>query len=162
MTRALILLGITALACRGKDSAKPATPGSAEAPVAAAPAPAPAPAPALPPATRATTEKPVLPAIVAPGSGALTDRFATEEIDPEWREKTEAALKKRYAKMEHPPSDTECKRDICRLTLAGSPQDLAAAIDELQALNDTSQSLLLTRPEPSKIVAYLVFERAAP
>lgn len=151
MTRALILLGITALACRGKDTPKPATPGSAAPPVAVAPV-----KPSPPP------EAPELPMYGSGGGGpasSIVDRFAVEQVDASWKSHTEADLRARYAKMRHPPSETECRTDMCRLTLTGSEGDLAASVDELEALHDTAQSLMLTRPEPTKIVAYLTFER---
>ena len=153
MTRALILLGITALACREKDPPKPATPGSAAAPVAVT-APK-----ASPPA-----ERPELPVFGsgAGGSASIGDRFAAEEIDASWKSHTEAKLRGSYAKMHHPPSETECRTDMCRLTITGTEQDIAASVDELQSLHDTAQSLMLTRPEPGKIVAYLQFERNVP
>ena len=150
MTRALILLGITALACREKEPPKPATPGSAAAPAHVAGTPAPAP------------EAPELPVFGTGGggSGTLADRFSAEEVDASWKAKTESALHARYAKMRHPPNETECRTDMCRLTITGSEQDLAASVDELQGLHDTAQSLMLTRPEPTKIVAYLQFDRS--
>lgn len=150
MTRALILLGITALACREKEPPKPATPGPAAAPVHSAAKPAAAP------------EAPALPVFGSGGggSGTLADRFSAEEVDASWKAKTESDLRARYAKMQHPPNETECRSDMCRLTITGSEQDLAASVDELQGLHDTAQSLMLTRPEPTKIVAYLQFDRS--
>jgi len=152
MTRALILLGITALACREKDPPKPATPGSG----AAAPTPVPAPPPA------ASTERPELPTFGSGGGGSasIVDRFAAENVDASWKKKTESELRARYGKMQHPPAETECRTDMCRLTITGSEQDIAASVDELQSLHDTAQTLLLTRPEPTKIVAYLQFDRS--
>jgi hypothetical protein len=154
MTRALILLGITALACRDKDPPKPATPGSA-APV--------APHTTAPPATHATDERPELPTFgSASGSATATvaDRFSSQDVDATWKARTEADLRKHYAKMKHPPAETECRADMCRLTLTGSDEDLAASVDELQSLHDIAQSMMLTRPDPTKVVAYLTFERA--
>jgi hypothetical protein len=151
MTRALILLAITALACREKDPPKPATPGSA---ALAQPHVA-----VQPPA--AAGEAPELPMFGSGGGGSasLVDRFAAEEIDASWKSHTEASLRARYAKMQHPPAETECRSDMCRLTITGTEQDIAASVDELQSLHDTAQSLMLTRPEPTKIVAYLQFDR---
>jgi hypothetical protein len=157
MTRALILLGITALACRDKDTPKPATPGSA-APIAVAP-------PRVAISPNPPAERPELPTFgsAAGGSGAsVGDRFAAEEIDASWKSHTEASLRASYAKMHHPPSETECRTDMCRLTITGTEADLAASVDELQSLHDDAQTLMLTRPEPTKIVAYLQFERNAP
>jgi hypothetical protein len=151
MTRALILLGITALACREKDPPKPATPGSAAAPVAVAPA--------RPSAPAAPPELPMFGSGGGGSAASVVERFAAEDIDASWKSHTEADLRARFAKMRHPPSETECRTDMCRLTITGGEGDLAASIDELQALHDTAQSLMLTRPEPTTIVAYLTFER---
>ena len=153
MTRALILLGITALACREKEPPKPATPGSAAAPAHVAARPAAAPQ---------APQAPALPVFGTGGDGSGTpaDRFSAEEVDASWKARTESDLHARYAKMHHPPAETECRTDMCRLTITGSEQDLAASVDELQGLHDTAQSLMLTRPEPAKIVAYLQFDRS--
>ena len=150
MTRALILLGITALACRGKDPPKPATPGSAV----VAPAPTPAPKPRA-------DKAPELQGSFGtdPQAGVnVAERFDKEDVDAAWKSRTEADLKKRLAG--HPPAATECRASICRLTITGSEADIAASIEELQSLHDAAQSLVLTRPEPTKIVAYLTYERA--
>ena len=95
-------------------------------------------------------------------SASVIDRFAAEPNDAAWKSHTEADLRARYAKMRHPPSETECRTDMCRLTITGDEGAIAASVDELQSLHDTAQSLMLTRPEPTKIVAYLVFERNMP
>ena len=150
MTRALILLGITALACRSKDPPKPATPGSA----AAAPA---QPAAPQPRADKAPELQPTFGMDPQAGSN-VEERFDKEDVDAAWKSRTEADLKKRLAK--HPPAETECKASMCRLTITGSEADIGAAMDELQSLHDAAQSLVLTRPEPTKIVAYLTYERA--
>jgi len=96
----------------------------------------------------------------AGGSASLVDRFAAEDVDASWKKKTESELRAHYAKMQHPPAETECRSDMCRLTITGTEQDIAASVDELQSLHDTAQSLMLTRPEPTKIVAYLQFDRS--
>jgi hypothetical protein len=154
MTRALILLGITALACRSKEPPKPATPGSAVAPA--------APTAVAPPATHVADDRPELPVFgSASGSatGTLADRFSTEEVDASWKAKTEKELRAKYSAMKHPPAETECRSDMCRLTLAGSDDDVAAAVDDLQSLHGIAQSMMLTRPDGTKVVAYLTFER---
>ncbi len=149
MTRVLILLGITALACRDKEAPKPATPGSA---ASATPASAPV---ARPRADKA----PELPAFGSDMAGSnVADRFKSEDVDAVWQSRTEADLKKRLAK--HPPNDLECKASICRLTITGSEAEIGAAMEDMQALHDAAQSLVLSRPEPTKIVAYLTYERA--
>lgn len=149
MTRALILLGITALACRDKEAPKPATPGSA---AVATPATASAPKPRA-------DKAPELPAFGSDtGSVNVAERFKSEDVDAVWKSRTEADLKKRLAK--HPPNDMECRASICRLTITGSEADIGAAMEDMQALHDAAQSLVLSRPEPTKIVAYLTYERA--
>ena len=150
MTRALILLGITALACRDKEPPKPATPGSAVATQAAPTAPKPR-------ADKAPELQPTFG--TDPQAGVnIAERFEKEDVDAAWKSRTEADLKKRLAG--HPPVATECKASICRLTITGSEADLGATMDQLQSLHDAAQSLVLTRPEPTKIVAYLTYERA--
>lgn len=150
MSRALILLVLTALACRGKDAPKPA--------------------PAAPPAPKGSAapvaaERPELPVYGsgAGGSGSIGDRFATQEVDPSWKAQTEEQLRDRFAKMKHAPTDIDCKSSLCRLTIAGSEGDVAASVDELQALHDQAQSLLLSTPvkegDRVKVTAYLQFER---
>lgn len=151
MTRALILLGITALACHDKEAPKRLTPGSA------APPPVPtAPAPkALDP-----DNGPALPnSLPAEGSGTPSDRFGAQEIDTAWKSRTEGELRRRYAKMKHAPAETECRLDMCQLTITGSPEDQQATIDELESLHDMPARMLLTRPTPDKTLAYLQFER---
>ncbi|MBV8758240.1 MAG: hypothetical protein JO257_13220 [Deltaproteobacteria bacterium] len=150
MTRVLILLGITALACRDKEAPKPATPGSAAVAV-SAPAPVPKP--------RADKAPELLPGF---GSDKVAvnveDRFKNEDVDVAWKSHVEADLKKRLAK--HPPSELECKASVCRLAITGSEADISAAIDDMQSLHDAAQSLTLSRPDPTKVVAYLTYERA--
>jgi len=160
MSRALILLAVTALACRDKEPPK----------VAPAPAPAgsAAPAPvvkASPPPT--TTAAPALPAFgSAAGSGTIGDIFAAEEVDTSWKTQTESDLHARFKKMKHAPTDLDCKTSLCRLTIAGSDADVEATVDELQAQREQSQSLLLTAPvkdgDHLKVTAYLQFDRTAP
>lgn len=150
MTRVLILLGITALACRDKEPPKPATPGSAATVVAQ-------PATPKPRADKAPELQPTFG--TDPHAGVdVAERFKNEDVDAAWKSRTEADLKKRLAK--HPPAETECKSSVCRLTITGSEADMSAALDDLQALHDAAQSLVLSRPEPTKIVAYLAYERA--
>lgn len=149
MTRVLILLGITALACRDKEAPKPATPGSAALA---------APAPTATPKSRAD-KAPELPAFGSDnGSISVAERFKKEDVDTVWKSRTEADLRKRLAS--HPPSDVECRASVCRLTITGSEADIAAAMEDMTALHDAAQSLVLSRPEPTKIVAYLTYERA--
>jgi hypothetical protein len=150
MTRALILLGITALACRDKDPPKPATPAAAVT----------APATPAAPQPRADKSPELLPSFgTDPHAGSnVAERFQNEDVDAAWKSRTEADLRKRLAK--HPPAETECKASMCRLTITGSETDVSAAMEDLQALHDAAQSLVLTRPEPTKIVAYLTYERA--
>jgi hypothetical protein len=160
MSRALILLAVTALACRGNEATKPAPAGSA--------APAAAPPPvvkASPPP--ATTARPELPAFgSAAGSGTIGDIFAAQEVDTSWKAQTENELQTRFRKMKHVPTDIDCKTSLCRLTIAGNDADVEATVDELQALRDRSQSLLLTAPvkdgDHLKVTAYLQFDRTAP
>jgi hypothetical protein len=159
MRRALILLAVTALACRDKDAPKPAAAGSA-APTGSAAGSAvavPGPAPA----------RPELPAFgSAAGSGTIGDIFAAEQVDTSWKAKTESDLKSRFAKMKHAPTDVDCKTSLCKLTIAGSETDVEASVDELQALREQAQSLLLTAPvrdgDHMKVTAYLQFDRTAP
>lgn len=89
---------------------------------------------------------------------SVQDRFKAEDVDDVWRSRTEADLKKRLAK--HPPRELECKASMCRLTITGSEAEVGAAMDDLQALHDAAQSVVLTRPDDKKIVAYLTYERA--
>ena len=168
MRRALILLAVTALACRDKDAPKPPPPPPV-APVGSA-------APAVPVATTtggaatAAGPRPELPAFGSGsglGSGSIADQFAADPIDPSWKSRTEGDLKRAYAKMKHPPGETECHTTLCRLTIAGSETELEASVDELQALREQAQSLLLTAPVKDgdgrmKLVAYLQYERATP
>jgi hypothetical protein len=155
MRRALILLAVTALACHDKDAPKPAPTGSASgAPVGSAAA---VPAPA----------RPELPAFgSASGSGTIGDIFAAEAVDTSWKAQTESDLHARFAKMKHAPIDVDCKTSLCRLTIAGTESDVDASVDELQALRDKAQSLLLTAPvkdgDHVKLTAYLQFDRNAP
>jgi hypothetical protein len=150
MSRALILLALTALACRNKDAPKPAP--------AAPPAPTGSAAPTA-------AERPELPVYGsgAGGSGAIGDVFATQQVDPSWKAQTESTLRDRFAKMKHAPTDVDCKTSLCRLTIAGSEADVAASVDELQGLRDRAQSLLLSTPvkegDRVKVTAYLTFER---
>ena len=157
MRLALILFAITALACRGKEAPKPsAAPGAPAKPAATAAAPS---APSAPPA------RPELPTPgSAFGSGTIADQFAADPVDSMWKSRTEGDLKRAYAKMKHPPLETECHTRLCRLTIAGSESELEASVDELQVLRDQAQSLLLTAPVKGadgqmKVVAYLQYER---
>ncbi len=148
MTRALILLGITALACRDKEAPKAATPGSAAVATPGSAAPA----------TPRSDKAPVLPAFgSAMGSGSVEDRFKAEDADPVWKQHTEADINALLAKHH---ATTECRASICRLSITGDEAEISAAIDDLQVFHDHAQSLVLSRPEPTKIVAYLTFERA--
>src|SRR5579859_1553757 len=82
MTRVLILLGITALACRDKESPKPATPGSA---ATATPA-----APTAPHAVRADKAPELLPSFGSGVSAAnVAERFDHEDVDTAWKSRTE-------------------------------------------------------------------------
>ena len=156
MRLALILFAITALACRDKEAPKPS------------PAPA-APATAKPAATAsAPSAPPAPPELPTPGSafgsGTIADQFAADPVDSMWKSRTEGDLKRAYAKMKHPPLETECHTRLCRLTIAGSESELEASVDELQVLRDQAQSLLLTAPVKGadgkmKVVAYLQYER---
>jgi hypothetical protein len=157
MRLALILFAITALACRDKEAPKP----SAAAPAPAAPA-KPAPTASAPSAAGARPELPT------PGSayssGTIADQFAADPVDSMWKSRTEGDLKRAYAKMKHPPLETECHTRLCRLTIAGSESELEASVDELQVLRDQAQSLLLNAPVNGAdgqmmVVAYLQYER---
>ena len=142
MRSGLILLGITALACKGKDA--PPAPGLA---VAGSDAPHVTPGPTVVP--NAAPDKPVLPAVRAPrgsGSPPANDDFAAEKIDPDWKRSTESHLKAQFATLDQKPSDIDCKETICELTFAGSQEDLSAAMDELPKLQDEAQSVLLGAP----------------
>jgi len=162
MSRALILLAVTALACRDKEPAK----------VAPAPAPAGSAAPSAAPVVKAsppstTTPAPTLPAFgSAAGSGTISDIFAAEQVDTSWKAQTESDLRTRFKKMKHAPTDVDCKTSLCKLTLAGSEADVDASVDELQALHEQAQSLLLTAPvkdgDRMKVTAYLQYDRTAP
>ena len=137
MRRALILLGITALACRDKEAPKP-------------PPPAPAPATAATacrsaaPKPRPPTRPPELPAFGSGvGSAARSiagpvrgrrDRSVVEVAD---RGRPQAGVRE----VKHPPSETECHATLCRLTIAGSETDSRGELDELQALREPAQSL---------------------
>lgn len=149
MRPALILLVLTTLACRDKSAPKPAPVASA--PVAKGSAVAP--------------ERPEIPVYGSGGGGsaAVGDAFAAQEVDAAWKAQTENELRGRFSKMKHAPSDLECRTTMCRLTIAGSEPDVAASVDELQALRDQAQSLLLTAPQKNgeqvKVTAYLTFER---
>jgi hypothetical protein len=164
MRRALILLAITALACRDKDAPKPS-------PQAAPAAPPPPAAPVAVGSTpSAAPERPVLPAAGSGsglGSGTIADQFAADPIDSMWKSRTEGDLKRAFAKMKHPPKEAECHTTLCRLTIGGSEAELEASVDELQALREQAQSLLLTAPVKDgdgrmKLVAYLQYERPNP
>jgi len=166
MRRALILLALTGLACRDKDAPKPAP-----APATAQPASA---VPAAPGTTHsapsAAPERPTLAAFGSGsglGSGTIADQFAADPIDSMWKSRTEGDLKRAFAKMKHPPTDTECHTTLCKLTIAGSEADLEASVDELQALREQARSILLTAPvkDPDgrmRLVAYLQYERPNP
>lgn len=149
MRRALILLVLTALACRDKSAPTPTAVASAPATKGSAAAP----------------ERPELPVYGsgAAGSGTVGDQFAAQEVDAAWKAQTESELRGRFAKMKHAPSELDCKSSLCRLTIAGSETDVAASVDELQALHDQAQSLLLSTPvkdgDRVKVTAYLQFER---
>jgi hypothetical protein len=151
MSRAPILLVLTALACRDKDAPKRAPVTTPPAPVAKGSAVAP--------------ERPELPEFGGGGggSGTIRDRFATQEVDATWKAQTEHELRGRFAKMKHAPSEIDCKASLCRLTIAGSESDVAVSIDELQGLRDQARTLLLTTPvkdgDQFKLTAYLEFER---
>jgi hypothetical protein len=158
MRRAPILLAITALACRGKETPKPA-PAPPAAPPAAAPVTASTP--------NVAHDKPALPAVTAaaPTSGKIADQFAADPVDATWSGKTEGELHATFAKMKHPPGEAECHSRLCRVTIAGNETDVAASVEELQALQGKAQSLLLTAPVKDadgklKLVAYLQYERA--
>ena len=160
MRLALILFAITALACRDKDAQKPPPPP-----------PAPAPEPVKPAPTASTPnaapERPVLPTAGSGsglGSGTIADQFAADPVDSMWKSRTEGDLKRAFAKMKHAPTDAECHTHYCKLTIAGTENELEASVDELQSLRESAQSLLLTAPVKGadgkmKVVAYLQYER---
>lgn len=161
MRRALILLALTALACRDKEAPK-----SSSSPAPAAPAAKAGPA-AVASAPSAAPDRPTLPTFGSGsglGSGTIADQFAADPIDPMWKSRTEGDLKRAFAKMKHPPVETECHTQLCRLTIAGSETDLEASVDELQALREQARSILLTAPVKDadgrlKLVAYLQYDR---
>lgn len=115
----------------------------------------------------AAPERPALPVFGSGsglGSGTIADQFAADPVDSMWKSRTEGDLQRAFAKMKHPPSDTDCHTRLCKLTIAGNEADLEASVDELQALRDSAQSLLLTAPVKGadgklKVVAYLQYER---
>lgn len=100
----------------------------------------------------------------AAGSGAsVAEAFAAEPVDSAWKARTESELRARFARMKHAPAAAECHTSLCKLTIAGSEADVGATVDELQALHDQAQRLLLSAPvkdgEAMTMTAYLLFDR---
>ena len=85
------------------------------------------------------------------------EAFAAETPDPAWKSRTEGELRKRLAKLHD--AKIECKQTMCVVAVAGDDRALAAAIDQLQQLQDVAQAMILSRPAPDQVQAYLRFER---
>ena len=85
------------------------------------------------------------------------EAFAAETPDPAWKSRTEGELRKRLAKLAG--AKIECKQTMCVVAIAGDDRALAAAIDQLQQLQDLAQAMILSRPARDQISAYLRFER---
>lgn len=133
------------LACREREQPKPA---SAPSPAATAPAPT---------APTAKVEPRLLVPTDAEPPTSPAEAFAAETPDPAWKSRTEGELRRRLTKLRG--ARIECKQTMCVVGVAGDDRELAAAIDELQQLHDTAQAMVLSRPAPDQLQAYLRFER---
>lgn len=139
MGRWLVLVCL--IACREREQPKPA--------------PAPATAPAATPVPKVRPELLVPTDAEPPTSPA--EAFAAETPDPAWKSRTEGELRKRLVKLHE--AKIECKQTMCVVAIAGDDRALAAAIDQLQQLQDLAQAMILSRPAPDQVQAYLRFER---
>ena len=104
------------------------------------------------PALGGDTARPNLPALPAGGPTA-EDTFSEEDRDAAWAPKTETEIAKRWKQVRGGKLEsTECRRTQCRLVVAGTEADVAAAIADLEGprgLHGFAESVLLTNPAKS-------------
>jgi hypothetical protein len=93
------------------------------------------------------TTRPELPAAAGP---TAEDTFSEEDRDVVWAPKTEAEIAKRWKQVRGAKLDTsECRRTQCRLVIAGTEQEVATSIADLEGprgLHGFAENVLLTSP----------------
>jgi hypothetical protein len=95
-----------------------------------------------------TSTRPELPPL--PAGPTTEDTFSEEDRDTAWATKTEAEITKRWKQVRGGKLEsTECRQTQCRLVVAGTEQDVASAIADLEGprgLHGFAESVLLTSP----------------
>jgi hypothetical protein len=108
---------------------------------------------------------PVLPPTKTP---AAAEAFEAEVRDVEWAKSTERGIKQRFKNVRGAAlREAECRQSRCRLTLAGSENEVSQAIADLEGargLTGFAASVILTAPERKpdgslELRAFAVFDR---